>query len=76
MTTGKNPVPLVPRGFLPEQLEEEELRWKRLTQIHREKWSLNENSFSILTLFCYATFQPANTNTVSLISSIMYNIYT
>jgi len=36
----KNPVPLIPRGSLVEQVEKEDPRGKQLTQIYVEKTSI------------------------------------
>jgi len=40
----KKPIPLIPRGSLPEKVEEKDPRVNWLTQVYLGKWPLNRSS--------------------------------
>jgi len=46
----ENPVPLMPRGSLLEQTEEDDPGEKWLIQVNLEKWPLNESNNSIVSI--------------------------
>ena len=53
----ENPVPLMPRGSLLEQTEEDDPGEKWLIQVNLEKWPLNESNNSIVSILMGTVWQ-------------------